>query len=537
MKTILTNIILLFISIQLRAEIPTGPIRYNSDVAVDFQTRAPLGSLTRLCKMTRDHKFLFVTAAHVIENSSCAQRLSSTGPVANCLAIQGKEFSLTLEAIDSSKDVAILSLHEQGVKIITFNNIGCVENYNESEPLPIVYDILAQLGLPNNKYALEGFDHRTGNVSRVEFQGSIGVSNERGLPGRDETGRLIMLLGSGSAIPGFSGGAVTDFSRVNNFIGMVIAVDVAGRQLVLLPSNIIEYMAIQIMMGGKRIWRVSERSVPGGVEYLGTESKGSKVNAIHYRCDRPGLLKGHGIRSAIPAGNGHRSDGSNVSRCGTYNSGIEVYIPRRAIRQRWLSMGQWSEGEPFHLDQTTRLKLMEPESLMGLYEESGNLFASSESVPLPVFFNGASEECRPITLVKFPNSMQKARICEHSERHLQTFSLAIPKSDGKWHVLQMRLRRTCNGSGDRCLVQRESLDFDLSRLKDINSRTDFNPNNIFDGFRTVTFGENYWLRVDFLGGLEIRERGTSGRESSAMGPMIDESEFNFWRNGITPNFE
>lgn len=483
--------------------------RFNSVVVIDEDRDLAVGSATEVLLGTIQNEMYFVTAAHVVENSK--NLVTSTG------------HELKLIGIDSSMDLAVLSAplrspFSRGVSI-SF----------DQEITTAAFDVDAVSGLSDRQLILEGLDLRRpdvrgrGTLNRHAFQGKVVRSRASGIPGREGTGELLMVSGSDS-IPGYSGGVLLESLGTDaigpreRVLGIVLAVDGNGRQMVVLPQH-------QILSGFHKAIlnpRQLEVKVAGGVRYR-------DVNAVHYRNSSflYAGLRPHdaGSGRSFDGGTGRAFDGtSSLAAPAKWSSGIVFdQMPER----RYLSLFDfWTEGEPFPLRNRPLLSGV----LEGIYEEGGRLFSSSARAPMPVLLHGnqGSQGCSlEQAAVVHSGNQVRAFSCVNTTERESRFTLGLETNPSRWTIYQIRLEKNCSVPGSPCEVQltarkRQS----RLRISRIEAAETFSRNfrgslaaASSDGIRTFDF-QNEILEVDAHGGYRVRSKGRS--QNLTAGPLVQE---------------
>lgn len=460
----------LLLSLATWAENP----HFHSLVVYDAKTLQPRGSVTQVLPYLNPDRLYYVTAAHVYENSN--------GLVTPNLA--GLE-TLTLEMIDSSLDLAILS---SPIKLVAIGALSTPFNQTLIT-YPKVYDIQATQGFPQYQLALEGYDPVTNQLRRTEFQGSIAETHSSGLPGREGAEKLWMV--NGRALPGYSGGALVENvpspipGRDRPYLrGIVLAVDPFAEKMIVLPYKEIHEAFFRWRSLKNKASVRTEIKVPGGVKYLDSE-------AIHYRSGQ-GQFRDSGV--------GRTTDGTNLSIEGLFTSGITLpAFPHR----RWLSIEDfWSEGEPYPRNKRALLK----KTFNGVYEENGQLFATSPSTSLPLLFEQREKNC------EMQNSSNGKKtinvfICSWKNERESVFALAIPQANSKWSVYRIRLEKTATAQMPLPIrITAEHWNHSGSSQHLQNSIENPTPQGSpmqRDGIRTFRINST-WLHIELSGGYQIR---------------------------------
>lgn len=455
----------------------TANAQYRANSLILYDAKGILGSVTHVCSQDGQN-LAFITTAHEVEASSCV--ISSDGKtqpgclnVTNGLSFNGlppQGRSVTLWKIDSTKDIAIL---KTPMTIFDIATPGCVTSslmQRNDRSTKAVMDIDATMDLPEKSFVLEAYDANQGRMIRQDFTASIVKTISHGLPGREGTGPLYVL--KSNAIPGYSGGAVLEKTPAlmgdrQELVGIILAVD--DKKIVLLPAAEI----FQSFVGPSRI---AEKKVSGGVLYISEK-------AIHYR-------------SRIKdAGTGRVSDAGNGPTNALYGSGI-VFLSK--LNRRWLSISHyWSEAEPFPLER--RRDLQNSSRLDGIYEENGQLFATSESTPMPKFLMNF-EGCISQQAVVHSNGKRSAKdvsVCSSTSDRESHFSVGV---DGVTY--KITLQKNCmNGL---CIITRKA----------VKSSKHSSSELPMDGLRTILDGSNS-LTIEYSGGYTLKLGSTK-----IVGPLL-----------------
>ena len=354
----------------------------------DAKSGKVLGTATHSCIDRGDGRSYFVTNYHVVEEGSGPLTLGDLGPV-----------PVKVEFADSCMDLALLSTP------LTASSLLCTHSPPLASGITAdkIYEIEAGANLPKTTVDIESYDIDRNQMAKRKFDTVAGWSPAKGLPGRECTGPLLMIDGHG--LFGMSGGPVT--GRVSSdtgaltletsdekagiynpfagtrhdLLGLMIGIDRADREIAILPQPVIDQRVEQYFQDPKKYGtRITEKSVPGGVEYLDS-------GAIHYRGgEREIFDSGSGNQpppgsgSQPPPGTGSQPPPGTRLLGGAWPTGISTSDhPDR----RWLSIGDfWSELDPFPLDHRAILK--HPSNIDGIYEtKDRQLFATGPKTPLP----------------------------------------------------------------------------------------------------------------------------------------------------------
>ncbi len=315
-------------------------------------TTDPLGSLTRIC-LADTKRDWYITASHVLDD----QREFS--------AANGK--ALHVEMDDDLMDLALLSTEKTNspcVSLAPLLSVGIVFNIGSAFPQEQSEIEIEAMSDPTTRKIQS---HRMKTVLASHFLS--------GISGHDETGPLVSLLARG--IRGQSGGAVFGehdiYGNLGSYrtvplsgrrlLGMILAADDEGREMVILPAPTIQKRLEDYFSKSKPDFVNEGEFITGGIRYL-------KTGAIHYRT------------SLHSSGTGHLGDGgrrsSNLSTPIT-----SLSTPKAGIRvgeKLWLGitekdpMSGWVEYEA--ISSFYREKLSKPENLQGIYETPGGKLQS-----------------------------------------------------------------------------------------------------------------------------------------------------------------
>lgn len=478
MKMIILNL-LFVLSVSAWAQSP----HLHSLVVYDAKTLQPFGSATQVTNGLNSDRFFYITAAHVYENSN--------GLITK--NFYGQE-SLKLEKIDSSLDLAILSspvtaFKSAAVGALTMSFDQALITY------PKAYDIQATQGFPKHRLVLEGYDPITQQLKRTEFQGSIAEAYSPGLPGREGMEKILMV--NGPARPGYSGGALVEVlpspipgQDRPQLRGIVLAVDPFSEKMIVLPAK--EIFQSLLSLRSKASVR-TEIKVTGGVKYLDS-------GAVHYRSGI-GQFHDSGAGRTTDGGAGRTTDGANFSSSGIFSSGIT--LPANPQR-RWLSIEDfWSEGEPYPRSQRPLLQ----KTFNGIYQENGQLLATSPDVSLPLLFEQREKQCEFEKAAVSGQKNMNVMVCSWKNKNESVFAIAIPQSTSRWAVYRIRLEKS-SATQKPTPIQISAEHWVYSgpsqQLQNLvqNPMPQGSPMQR-DGLRTFQSGYT-WLHVELSGGYQIR---------------------------------
>jgi hypothetical protein len=375
----------------------------TSTTIQDSKTGKVLGTVTHSCLDRGDGRSYFLTNYHVVEESTSGLSVGDQGTV-----------PAKLEFADSCMDLALVSTPLTASSMICTEFPPAAGGINAEK----VYEIEAAANQPKTTVDIESYDIDRGQMDRRRFDTVAGLSPANGLPGRECTGSLLLIDGHG--LFGMSGGAAigrfgpdgklalqsddekagiySPFSGTRHeLLGLISGIDRAHREIAIIPAPVIEKRILQYFEDPKKYGsRITEKSVPGGVEY--TDS-----GAIHYRGGEREIFDS-GTGNAPPTGSGNQPPPGSGNQPppgsgnqpppgsgnqpppgasllgGSWATGIStVDHPDR----RWLSIGDfWSELDPYPLDRRALLKT--PASIEGIYETKDHeLYATSAKAPLP----------------------------------------------------------------------------------------------------------------------------------------------------------
>jgi hypothetical protein len=527
---------------------------HNSSVILrDGMTGTALGSATRICPTLELRNSLLLTHAHVVEK---ARSLKAEWALPSGYAVDAKVL-----ALDTQLDLALVAVQEDFIS--AFN--PCVELAREVNA-PQVYDLDAEIDLPQIPLELEAFAAEQSRLHRVKVTSPVAFALAPGLPGRAIPAPLLMIHAHG--LPGVSGGFVQ--ARVNGtlddygtlisepepetwtpfahgskeVIGLIVATDPRRDLLALLPSPVIlKWLASQPLKRGSLM---TEESFPGGVRYLDS-------GAIHLRANTSltpagtGRLADGGTGRLADGGTGRLADGGTGR---TNLRGQGLWLPQMAERT-WLSVADlWSEGEPFPL--ASRPLLKESEALQGIYETNQGLFATSSAVPLPAWIDLAAASTKP-----HPSGCVKTRanietkpeqkgssastretvtvtICERMERTNpsgKSLMLFIPALWPQGFALVIDERIECRGLAVPCPLHLEasvsshpSSELERATESDLSLmlwRMQRGPATSLarDGLRTFA-SKDLLIQLDRRGGYRLEIRGADQVLTTITGPRV-----------------
>ncbi len=383
-----------FISADAKNMLASGNQPYLSSLILrDAESGSIIGTASHICVGLNQTSLYFLTPAHVVEGVK-----KITGSPTS----RGAGRELEKIAVNSEMDLALLQAPTTYVDLMlpcySFPPLLMSEDTQFRE----AFDILAVDG-PIDYYPLdiEGYDSQLDALRTERVITPVVSSVQSGLPGRDDTGPLLMALFK--ARPGFSGGLVLyypeagpiaedapSFDKIsrsflggeplkNNrrfILGMVTAAEPIHNRVAIIPSTTI------------RDWVHSSLDR----YYQGRGSKESQISALggifnrylNVYIKRPiDTFNSVGLSSFGGVGTGRPAVGSPQQS--SQNSAI---IFGNKNNHEWLSIGEkWVEGDP--ISKTVRESFKKgPSNIEGFYfDMNQQQIRRTSEAPFPKIFN------------------------------------------------------------------------------------------------------------------------------------------------------